>query len=90
MVASPVVVAANATVIFTGIGVHKFLPVTSGFITISKLYSGPVAANDGTYIPILNTFPVSAGIFVQLDFHVGHLGGQIVATGGASGVLTVC
>lgn len=77
-----VVLAANASVKLNEAAdsVCLFLPVTAGFITITS--------SNGTVL--LNLFPVSAGVWVPLDFFVGTNGqATIVLTGGASGTLVV-
>lgn len=79
-----VVVAANATQGFTGNGVGGFLCVTGGVITIQRLDL------NSTYVTLVNALPVTAGVWHPIPLYVGHLGGQIVASGGASGTLGVC
>lgn len=73
--------AANASQgISTGAdAVCLFLPVTAGFITITS----------SSGIVLLNLFPVSAGVWVPLDFYVGHNSAVVTLTGGASGTLVV-
>lgn len=82
---SPVVVPANGTVDFPADATGGFLCIVSGTITIYKLGSGVL--NQGTLIPIVSSLPVTAGIYYPIPFHLGHLGGRIVAAGGAAGVL---
>lgn len=77
----PVQVGVNATVAFDGIAVDGFVPITSGNITITTSLGNP----------IITSLPVTAGVFVNLPFQFpdGSEGGQIVAAGGASGVLCI-
>lgn len=78
----PVIVGVNATVQFGGSGLGGFIAITAGTITIGAL------ANN-VYTTIVNALPVLAGVYYPLPFYISHLGGQIVAAGGASGVLGV-
>jgi hypothetical protein len=74
-------VGVNATADITSNGLAGFLCLTSGSITISK-------KSPGTPV-ILPPLSVVASVYYPLPFYLGHDGGTIVASGGASGVLAV-
>ncbi len=78
---SPTVVGVDATVNITDVNIGGFLCSTSGSITIT-------GTNDfGAPVPLVATMPVTAGGWVFIPLFIGPNGGQIVASGGASGVL---
>lgn len=81
---TPKLVAANATLDFSGNAIGCFLCTTTGNITVTA------NATDGrAQYNLLTSFPVTAGTYYQLPFYIGSNGGRIVAAGGAAGVLGV-
>lgn len=77
---NPIICAINATTPFAGKGVHTFLAVTAGTVTIKK--------SDGTVV--LDAFPVVAGQWFEPEMFVDINGGTITTAGGASGTATIC
>lgn len=72
-------IAATSTNIIRGDRIGGFLCITSGTVTLTR--------NDGTVL--INAFPVTAGQWYFMPFHVGQHGGTFTTAGGASGTLAV-
>lgn len=58
--------------------VGGFLCKTSGAISINKIYGGAL---------IVDTIPVTAGVYTPIPFFIGVTGFIVTLTGGASGTL---
>lgn len=80
---SPKVIGINQTVRLTCQDVGLFACMSSGNITLTGTDDNQVT------VPILDTFPVEAGVIYPLCFFIGVNGGVFVAAGGASGTLGV-
>lgn len=76
---TPVPLGVSATYVFPSgspIAIEGFLAVTAGTITVTR--------RDG--VVLINAFPVTAGQWYFMPFHVGHEA-TVVLAGGASGTL---
>lgn len=76
---TPILVGLNATVPFAAAATGGFLAKTAGTISITN----------SSGVLIVDTHPVSAGVYYPLPFFVGINGGTFTAAGGASGTLGI-
>lgn len=80
---SPVVIAADGTILLSTGQVGGFLCLTSGTITVTR------NNEDGTTTVIVNGVPVTAGVYTPIPFLLSSHGGTVTLAGGASGTLGV-
>lgn len=76
---TPILLGANTTTVINNSSVGGFLCKTAGTITINGA-SGSI---------IVDTHPVTAGVYIPMPFHLGGGSGVVVLAGGASGTLAV-
>lgn len=69
--------AANSSTYVNGDSVYGFLAVTSGTITVVDDAGGP----------IVQSFPMAAGVYYPIPVYIGPNGGTVTLAGGASGTL---
>lgn len=69
----------NAVVATPANSIGGFLCKTSGTITIVRGFSNPVT--------VVDTFPITAGVYYPMPFELGSRGGTVTLAGGASGTL---
>lgn len=81
---NPIVMTANATVQITDAQVAGFLCTVSGFLSVSRLTADSALAG-----LIVNTLPVTAGVYYPMPFFLGANGGSATCSGGAAGTLGV-
>lgn len=82
---SPVPVAANTAVQFSGSALGGFLCTTSGTITLVANASD----NGQPSRTLINAMAVTAGVYYPLPFFVSTNGGTFTTAGGAIGLLGV-
>lgn len=80
---SPIPLDTDATYELTGNSVGGFLCVADGTITVMA------NKEDGSQITIVDTLPVSAGIYYPIPFYLGKNNGVVILSGGAKGTVGV-
>lgn len=80
----PILIGVNGTAIISGDSIGGFLCKTAGTITVTE-----VNEINGAAVTIIDTHPVTAGVYYPLPFFLGSNGGTFTAAGGASGTLGV-
>lgn len=72
-----VAMTANSTAVIPGDSIYGFIAVAAGTLSVLR--------NTGT--SVLNSFPVTAGVYYPLPIYLGPTGGSVVLGGGAAGTL---
>lgn len=80
----PILIGVNGVFAISGNSIGGFLCKTAGTVTVTKV-NEITGAND----TIIDTHPVTAGVYYPLPFHLGSNGGTFTAAGGASGTLGI-
>lgn len=78
---TPVAIGANASVTFDSQSMGGFLAITDGTITVYR--KRPQGGDE----VIVNTLPVTGGIYYPIPIYLNQNGGRVVLASGASGVL---